>query len=351
MSGTPTSPSHPIEQDWTVAFVMSRRIGDTLVSMVLVNNLMRHGIAVTVFSRHLDAMREWFPGVDIRPELGAAQARGELSRYDLVLHAYANDVVGDTRAWHPRAWVMDHWPTYRQVKPMVDIQLDVCRDCFGLADPTRDNGLVVPLGAAGVVIRNRVIIHPTASDLHKQWLPVRFLALARRLRKQGYEPWFVVAPCERADWHWIEAQGERLVAYASLADVAAWLATAGVFVGNDSGLAHLASNVGVPAVSLALRPRIALRWRPGWAPALAITAPPLMPGRWLREVSWKYLLPVSCVATAVERLRLRMAQTARAFGPEPAPVEAPLARTKPARTRPPMLSVPDTLADPRTRTH
>ncbi|GAA4325888.1 glycosyltransferase family 9 protein [Pigmentiphaga soli] len=328
---------------------MSPRIGDTLISMVVANNLVRHGIAVTIFSRHLPALGNWFPGFRIEPAFDAGQARQRLEGFDVVLHAYEADVVGDVRDWHPRVWIMDQWPTYRQVKPMIDIQLDLCRHCFGLDNLTRDNGLVAPADAGAAAVRNRVAIHPTASDIHKQWLPRRFLRLARRLRADGYEPWFVVAPDEQADWAWVEAQGFRLAAYASLADLARWLGTAGIFVGNDSGLAHLASNVGVPAVSLAIRPRIALRWAPGWAPSLAITAPPVVPGRWLREVSWKYLLPVSKVAAAIETLRRRVADTPRAFGPGPADA-ASLPVLGAAGSAGTILPVSDALPGPRQST-
>jgi len=292
---------------------MSPRIGDTLISMVVANNLVRHGIDVTIFSRHLHALRAWFPGFRIEPALHAAQARGRLERFDVVLHAYQTDVPHDVRDWHPRVWSMDEWPTYRQVKPMVDIQLDLCRHCFGLDALTRDNGLVVPADVGVSGVGNRVIIHPTASDIQKQWLPGRFLKLARRLYGRGYEPSFVVAPSEHEEWAWVEAQGFRLVSHESLDDLARWLATARLFVGNDSGLAHLASNVGVPAVSLAMRPRIAVRWAPGWAPGVAVTAPPLMPGRWMREHSWKYLLSVRRVEAAIERLRRRVSEAVLAF--------------------------------------
>lgn len=316
---------YPIQRGWSVAFVMSPRIGDTLISMVVANNLARHGVDVTLYSDHLHDMRNWFPGFRIEPALRPPQAPAELARHDIVLHAYESDVVGD----HPRCWVMDRWPTYRQVKPMVDIQLEICRECLGLPDPlTRENGLVPPVDAGGDKVRNRVAIHPTASDRQKQWLPRRFRELAQVLHGQGYEPCFVVEPNERAEWAWVEKQGFPLVSYAALDDLARWLTKAGVFVGNDSGIAHLASNLGVPAVSLAMRPRIARRWAPGWAPSLAITPPPVMPGRWLRELSWKYLLSVRKVERAVEALRRRVMNTPLAFGADfaggpPAPLGRP----------------------------
>lgn len=307
--------SYIIEKGRRVAFVMSARLGDTLIAMVIVRNLVAHGVQVTVFSNHLSVLKDWFPRFDIQPALQAPTLRDSLDGYDTVIHAYTADVVGDVRNWHPRAWVMDEWPVYRQIKPMLDIQLDVCQKMFGLTELSRLNGIQLPATVDTRVARRRAVIHPTASALHKQWLPQRFLRLARQLEAQGYEPCFVVAPTERPGWQWVESCGYRLVSHASLADLAAWLVSAGIFVGNDSGIAHLASNVGVPVVSLAMRPRIARRWAPGWSPSVTLTPIPLMPGRMLREAFWKHLLPVRRVVDAIEHLRRDVACTPRAFGP------------------------------------
>jgi hypothetical protein len=311
--------SHVIKKDQSVAFVMSSRIGDTLFSMVIVQNLVRNGYDVTVFSSHLTALRDWFPDFHICPAVTPDMARSVLGRYDVVLHAYAADVVdNEIRSWHPRAWVMDEWPVYRQTKPMIDIQLDVCRRSFGLSDVTRTNGLVIPAHVSQTVVPNRAVIHPSASYLHKQWLPKRFAKLAVQLREQGYDTCFVVAPHERRQWQWIEALGFLLVTHASLAELAEWLVPTGLFVGNDSGLAHLASNLGVPAISLAMRRGIARRWAPAWSPTITLSPMQIIPGRWWpQEVLWKHLLPVSRVLSAIQKLKKIVAGTPRAFDANP----------------------------------
>ncbi|MFP3739946.1 hypothetical protein SB860_34460, partial [Burkholderia sp. SIMBA_019] len=50
-----------------VAVMASNALGDTLLLMVIVRNLQRHGIVVAVFGRAAHALRDWFPDVDIRP--------------------------------------------------------------------------------------------------------------------------------------------------------------------------------------------------------------------------------------------------------------------------------------------
>ena len=297
-----------------IAFVLSQRIGDTLISMVLIQNLVKHGFDVTLYSTHLTALLDWFPGFKIFPAIKTEHARKELEKFDIVIHAYAKDAVGDTLLWHPEAWVMNDWPIYLTLKPMIEIQLDVCREIFGITDVSDYNGIVLPAYADSEIARNRVVIHPTASELEKQWLPLRFLRLATLLRDRGHAVCFVVAPDEREAWSWVEPKGFTLVTLASLSQLASWLVPAGLLIGNDSGIAHLASNVGVPTISLAKRRRIALRWKPGWAPSLALTPLSIVPGARPREALWKYLLPVSKVMRAVDTLTRMVSGTPRAFG-------------------------------------
>lgn len=287
----------------SIAFVMSPRLGDALLSMVVVNNLVRSGYRVKVFSAQIDALRAWFPGFDIEPALPRADAFARLIAYDVVLHAYHADKVLASDAPHPNIVVMDDWPVYRQVKNMVDIQTELCQKHFGLAKAVRDNGLVAPAGLTSRISTNRVIIHPVASDQQKSWLPKRFVKLALWLRTQGFEPEFLLPPEATAQWKWLDRYDFAPTAYGSLGEVAARIAESGWVIGNDSGIGHLASNLGVPTVSLAMRRRIAQRWGPGWAPSRTLVAPPLMPSRYLKEKYWKHLLSTARVMAAFDALR------------------------------------------------
>lgn len=288
--------------DQSFAFVMSPRLGDSLLSMVVVHNLLRGGYRVTVFSRHIDALRQWFPHVAIESALTAANAVERLNEFDVVLHAYHADKVLPSNAFHSRVIVMDDWPVYRQVKNMVDIQTELCEQRFGVNRAVRANGLLIPDSVKVRCYPNRVIIHPIASDAQKSWLPMRFVKLALWLKQRGFEPEFLLPPEAQARWHWLEHHGFTPHAYDNLGDVASRIAESGWVIGNDSGIGHLASNLGIPTVSLAMRRRIAQRWRPGWAPSRAVIAPPLLPSRFLKERFWKYLLSTSRVMSAFDAL-------------------------------------------------
>jgi heptosyltransferase-3 len=302
----------------TIAFHLSQCLGDSLLAMIVVNNLVRNGYRVEVFGDYLHSLKDWFPSFDVHPSVEPAQARERLGHFDVLLHVYPRNVVDGCRDWHPRCLVMETWPSFRQIRNMVDIHIDLCEKELGLIDVVRSNGLTVPAGLMHRAFRWRVAIHPTASTEQKMWLPRRFLSLARLLRTKGFEPEVVVAPHERDDWlHLQREHGIAVPPFVSLDAVAAWLYESGWFIGNDSGLAHLASNLGVPAVSLMVRNRIARRWRPGWAPSVAVLPLPVLPGRFAKDRLWRYFLPVSRVLRAFDRLRQRYAPLSLASWPLP----------------------------------
>lgn len=287
----------------TYAFVMSPRLGDSLLSMIIVHNLVRYGYRVTVFGTQIDALRDWFPGVDIHASPTSADAAATLAAFDVVLHAYHADTLLDAEHAHPGSVVMDDWAVYRQVKNMVDIQMEICQRHFGIDSPVRSNGMSTPGALPQRADMRRVIIHPMASDRQKSWRPMRFVKLALRLRNRGFEPEFLLPPSALAEWQWLTRYGFTPCAYRNLSAVAAHIATSGWVIGNDSGIGHLASNLGIPTVSLAMRPSIAQRWKPGWAPSRTVVAPGLVPSRFLKEHCWKYLLSTARVMTAFDALR------------------------------------------------
>jgi len=289
--------------DQRYAFVMSPRLGDSLLTMVVVNNLVRDGFRITVFSKQLVALRTWFPRIDIQPLPDSDAVVTRLNEFDIVLHAFHADLLAAPSALKAMTVVFDDLPVYRQVKNMVDIQVEVCEQHFGIMHATRENGMTPPAHLRPTVDARRVIIHPVASDQHKSWRPMRFVKLAKMLKAQGFEPEFLLPASALPQWQWIEKQGFRATSPGGLDAVAARIVESAWVIGNDSGIGHLASNLGIPTVSLAMRRRIAQRWRPGWAPSRAVVAPPLLPSRFLKEKFWKFMLSTGRVMRAFHALR------------------------------------------------
>lgn len=94
-----------------------------------------------------------------------------------------------------------------------------------------------------------VAIHPFASSAKKTWPLERFQAVAREL---GRPVRWVAGPQERLEG------AER---FDSLWELAEWLGGASLYLGNDSGIGHLAAACGVPVVAL-FGPTEAQVWAP-----------------------------------------------------------------------------------------
>ncbi len=82
------------------------------------------------------------------------------------------------------------------------------------------------------------MIHPFSGSARKNWPLERFRELAARLAMPV---------------RWCAGPEEALndaVRFENLYDLACWLSSARVYIGNDSGLTHLAAAVGVPVVAI-----------------------------------------------------------------------------------------------------
>lgn len=103
-----------------------------------------------------------------------------------------------------------------------------------------------------------VVIHPFASLPEKTWPAQRFIEVARHLREKiGLEPVFLAGPVDDA-----AAFSEfRVWRNAPLSDVKSLMSGASLFIGNDSGPAHVAAAFGVPVVVL-FGPSNPVTWAP-----------------------------------------------------------------------------------------
>ena len=82
------------------------------------------------------------------------------------------------------------------------------------------------------------VIHPFSGSLRKNWPLERYRELARRLEMP-------VRWCAGP-----EEPLENAVRMDNLYALACWLATAHLYIGNDSGITHLAAAVGIPVVAI-----------------------------------------------------------------------------------------------------
>jgi heptosyltransferase-3 len=103
------------------------------------------------------------------------------------------------------------------------------------------DGLLSGVAVPTAVSRGTTVIHPFSGGVRKNWPLCRFLEVAAQL------------PCKV---EWTAGPEETLpenlhpVRFANLLELAQWLAGASLYIGNDSGITHLAAAAGIPTLAL-----------------------------------------------------------------------------------------------------
>ena len=118
-----------------------------------------------------------------------------------------------------------------------------------------------------------VLLHPGSGGSRKRWPLNSYLALAEQLCADGFSCTIICGPLE------IDAASQTrltskvpLIRQDSLSDLIALTACADLFVGNDSGPAHVAAAVGTPTIAL-FGPTNPAIWRPLAPHSQVVTAP------------------------------------------------------------------------------
>ncbi len=111
-------------------------------------------------------------------------------------------------------------------------------------------------------------IHPVAATTAKTWRAEGFLEIARQLQAGGTDVVFIGGPTDDLS----PFRAFRTLAGAPLGQIKSLLASASIFVGNDSGPAHMAAAFGVPSVVIFGDSDPAI-WGPWRTPAEVVTAP------------------------------------------------------------------------------
>jgi len=133
------------------------------------------------------------------------------------------------------------------------------------------------LAKAGLESQTFALLHPAAAFATKQWAVENFARVAEYLTERGVAPVAIVGPHETTVLNDLLEQSRVNIASfdLSLPEVTALAARAQIFVGNDSGIAHIAAAVGTPSVVIFGSSNIA-HWRP-WNRATAEVVHEQMP--------------------------------------------------------------------------
>ena len=97
-----------------------------------------------------------------------------------------------------------------------------------------------------------MVVHPGSGSPTKNWPAERFVEIMRRLQAAGRETVAVLGEADVAEAAVLARELPKMPVLAglTLTELAATLAECGAFLGNDSGIAHLAAAVGLPTTAI-----------------------------------------------------------------------------------------------------
>lgn len=110
----------------------------------------------------------------------------------------------------------------------------------------------------------KVYLHPGSGSRKKNWGAANFIETAAILMSNGYTPDFILGPAEHFIKESLQAQCDdkiKIRIFDDLSELTLLLKKAGGFIGNDSGISHLAAFLGLPTVAV-FGPSDPQRWKP-----------------------------------------------------------------------------------------
>ena len=120
--------------------------------------------------------------------------------------------------------------------------------------------------------KTTAVIHPFATTAGKTWGAGGFLAVAQHLKQTGLQPVFIGGTTDDLS----PFRAFRVISGAPLSEIKSLIAGASLYVGNDSGPAHMAAALGVPAVVIFTASDPAI-WGPWRTTSEVVTAPAGVP--------------------------------------------------------------------------
>ncbi|KXJ98616.1 MAG: ADP-heptose--LPS heptosyltransferase [Acidobacteria bacterium OLB17] len=290
--------------DWgrvrRVLVIRLRSIGDTVLATPVLTTLRRelpNAEVDILLEDRISPLLEGFEGVGVQG-IGAGartrlQAAGRLrtAKYDAVINLHGGSTsstlaaatlaryrLGFSHYRFPRTYThlygspADLWGTDQlhsveqqlAILGLAGMNVDRSEPTSLPADPQADAAIGEALGDYGPL----ALMHPAAAYDTKTWPAANFAKAAEHLAAKGFTVASVAAPNERPVIEAVEraANCEILsLVGLPLPQITAVARRAGIFIGNDSGIAHIAAAVGTPSVVI-FGSSNRVHWRP-WTTA------------------------------------------------------------------------------------
>lgn len=276
-----------------VAVICSEAISDGLMMMVATHRLTQEGAHVVTYHDKLHELSDWFQEHKFSERLDASLIESELTKYDLVIlqydgSSYSKEVIKILSA-NRKPMLSIFYPTYSKYThppltacdrvfnkqiPMVDNIALAISSLLKARDHSKNNGLSAPAHLLHRRYKKRVAILPSA-HIHK-----KYERIAEEVRKSGFDP--------------IILTGENISLGASI------IYESGFFIGPDSDLCHLASNLHIPTLVVSGNKKPISLLKPGWLRSSFITFP-----RWIPQTFLEKFVLVSKVVSGFKKLALK----------------------------------------------
>jgi heptosyltransferase III len=134
-----------------------------------------------------------------------------------------------------------------------------------LEDKAEDNIMDVYQDFRNLNLKEKkIFIHPGSGSHLKNWPIQNFLKLVKMLSDDGFDPFFILGPAEDGVAETILRNGlsdEQVLQLFDPVKLVNILKTGTAFIGNDSGVSHLAAFIGLPTLVI-FGPTHPLRWSP-----------------------------------------------------------------------------------------
>jgi heptosyltransferase-3 len=309
------------------AIICAEGIGDALLMMIVAHHLRLHHFSVTVFHKSPNLITPLFPWARILPYPELAEFENTFKTFDHLI--FQND--HSKKAFHldqirssgilsscrfflitPSKLARAHDFVFDNKYSLVENIIHATKKLLICPMVTKDNGILSFETSSKHQFPKRIVIHPTSTDPQRNWKASQYLALATKLKNQGFDPCFVMTAKEKLSWTHPLALQFPIFIQDNLLDTAKLLHSSGFFIGNDSGIGHLASNLGIPTLTISGNPKRARRWKPSFSKGAIVTLAFNLPnfkglvfryfdGRF-RDKYWHYFLPVGKVVKRFNQL-------------------------------------------------
>lgn len=303
--------------------ICKKGIGDSLQHLIVAYSLMKNGYEVEFFSNSLQPLKNLFSFVKISPISDEMLIEEKINKTSLIV--IKSDHDADIQAVMALAkkqkqissWILHPTTCKSRGKLPGDFPLDptqsmvenlqkFCTEALHLQDVNSFNGIEIPTEWSRKKFPKRVVIHPTSSNEKRNWPSRKFLTLCKRLKANGFDPVLVMSQDEQEAFPTHIYKDVKILSGRDLTQIARLLYESGYFIGNDSGIGHLASNLSVPSLTIFASRRKRHLWLPRFNEnSLGVASLPVLPNlkfcRWQNKY-WEKALPVWLVWRSFQKL-------------------------------------------------